>query len=99
MNMRLTRLHPTFVAEVSGVDLRNAHDVATLERIRGAMDEHAILVFRGQPFTNDEQLAFAQRLDGELHSKTGIGALEKNRFGNEALIDISNLNHEGRVMG
>src|SRR5262245_25541882 len=62
------------------------------------MDEHAILVFRDQPFTDSEQLAFAQRLDGELHAKTGISALQKNRFGNEALTDISNVTEKGEIM-
>ena len=56
MNLTFTRLHPTFVAEVSGLDLRSAHDTETLERIRAGMDEHAILVFRAQPFTDAEQL-------------------------------------------
>ena len=98
MPITFTKLHPTFVAEVSGIDLRSAHDTDTLERIRAGMDEHAILVFRGQPFTDAEQLAFAQRLDGELHAKTGISALQKNRFGNEALTDISNVTETGRIM-
>jgi len=98
MSITFTKLHPTFVAEVSGIDLRNALDAATLERIRAGMDEYAVLVFRGQPFTDAEQLAFAQRLDGELHSKTGISALQKNRFGNEALTDISNVTEDGAIM-
>ena len=98
MSITFTKLHPTFVAEVSGIDLRNAIDAATLERIRAGMDEYAVLVFRGQPFTDAEQLAFAQRLDGELHSKTGISALQKNRFGNEALTDISNVTEDGAIM-
>ena len=98
MNITFTRLHPTFVAEVSGLDLRTAHDADMLERIRAGMDEHAILVFRGQPFTDAEQLTFAQRLDGELHSKTGISTVQKNRFGNEALTDISNVGEGGEIL-
>lgn len=98
MNITFKRLHPTFVAEVSGIDLRAARDSATLEKIRAGMDEYAILVFRGQPFSDAEQLAFAQRFDGELHAKTGISALQKNRFGNEALTDISNVTERGEIM-
>ena len=62
------------------------------------MDEYAVLVFRDQPFTDAEQLDFAQRLDGALHTKLGISALQKNRFGNEALGDISNLDENGEIM-
>ena len=98
MTITFTKLHPTFVAEVSGLDLRAVHDTATLDRIRAGMDEHAILVFRDQPFTDAEQLGFAQRLDGALHSKTGISTVQKNRFGNEALTDISNVNETGEIL-
>jgi alpha-ketoglutarate-dependent 2,4-dichlorophenoxyacetate dioxygenase len=62
------------------------------------MDEYAVLVFRDQPFTDDEHLAFAQRLDGTLHTKLGISALQKNRLGNEALGDISNLGPDGEIL-
>ena len=98
MTLTFKRLHPTFVAEATGVDLRTARDAATLAAIRAGMDEHAILVFHDQPFTDAEQLDFAQRLDGALHAKTGISALQKNRFGNEALTDISNVTDKGEIM-
>jgi alpha-ketoglutarate-dependent 2,4-dichlorophenoxyacetate dioxygenase len=62
------------------------------------MDEFSVLVFRGQPFTDAEQLAFAQRFDGTLHTKTGVSVLGKNRFGNEALTDISNLDETGGIL-
>jgi alpha-ketoglutarate-dependent 2,4-dichlorophenoxyacetate dioxygenase len=92
------RLHPHFAAEVSSVNLRRVHDPETLAAIRGGMDEYAVLVFREQPFTDAEQLDFAQRLDGVLHTKLGISALQKNRLGNEALGDISNLDENGEIM-
>ncbi|HUZ78694.1 MAG TPA: TauD/TfdA family dioxygenase [Chloroflexota bacterium] len=98
MALVFRKLHPTFAAEVGPIDLRDTHDPATLEEIRSGMDAYGVLVFRGQPFTDAEQLAFAQRWDGELHAKTGISALRKNRLGNEALTDISNLDEDGEVL-
>jgi alpha-ketoglutarate-dependent 2,4-dichlorophenoxyacetate dioxygenase len=98
MALMFRRLHPHFVAEVSPIDLRRVHDPGTLTEIRAGMDEHAVLVFRDQPFTDDEHLAFAQRLDGQLHSKTGSSVLQKSRLGNEALADISNLDESGEIM-
>ena len=98
MTLTFRKLHPCFVAEVSPVDLRRVHDPETLGQIRAGMDEYAVLVFRDQPFADDEQLAFAQRLDGVLHTKLGISALQKNRLGNEALGDISNLDESGEIM-
>ena len=97
MAVTFRKLHPYFVAEVSSVDLRRVHAPQTLAELRAGMDEYGLLVFRDQRFTDEEHLAFARRLDGELHTKTGISALKKSRFGNEALADVSNLTDSGRI--
>jgi alpha-ketoglutarate-dependent 2,4-dichlorophenoxyacetate dioxygenase len=98
MSLTFRKLHPYFVAEVSPIDLRQVSDQKTLDQLRAGMDEYAVLVFRNQPLTNDEHLAFAQRFDGQLHTKTGISALQKNRFGNEALADVSNVDENGDIL-
>ncbi len=98
MGLTFEKLHPRFAASVSGVDLRAVHDAATLEAIRAGMDEYAVLVFRDQKLSDAEQLAFAKRFDGELHSKTGASVLGKNRLGDEALTDISNVDENGEIM-
>lgn len=98
MLLTFRQLHPHFVAEANGIDLRHAHDRETLEQLRAGMDEYAVLVFRNQPLSNDDHLAFAQRFDGQLHTKTGISALQKNRFGNEALADVSNVDENGDIL-
>jgi alpha-ketoglutarate-dependent 2,4-dichlorophenoxyacetate dioxygenase len=98
MALSFRQLSPHFAAEVGPVDLRQVHDAATLAEIRGGMDRYAVLVFHDQPFTDAEHLDFAQRLDGVLHTKLGISALQKNRLGNEALGDISNLDENGEIM-
>jgi alpha-ketoglutarate-dependent 2,4-dichlorophenoxyacetate dioxygenase len=91
------KLQAVFAAEIGSIDLRCVHDRPTLEAIRAGMDQFAVLVFRDQPFADDEQLAFAQRFDGTLHANTGVAVLGKNRFGNEALTDISNLDEGGGI--
>jgi alpha-ketoglutarate-dependent 2,4-dichlorophenoxyacetate dioxygenase len=98
MVLTFRKLHPCFAAEASPVDLRTVSDAETLERIRAGMDEFAVLVFRDQAWSDAEHIDFAQRLDGLLHTKTGISALQKSRFGNEALGDISNLDENGEIM-
>jgi alpha-ketoglutarate-dependent 2,4-dichlorophenoxyacetate dioxygenase len=99
MALSFRRLHPHFAAEASAIDLRRVTDRPTLDEIRAAMDEYAVLVFRDQPFANDEQLAFAERFDGALHTKTGAAVVGRNRFGNEALTDISNVDEGGALIG
>src|SRR5512147_2848521 len=98
MALTFRPLHPLFAAEAGPIDLRGVEDRATLEEIRAAMDHYAVLVFRDQPFTGEEQLAFAERFDGKLHAKTGAAVLGKNRFGNEALTDISNVDAGGALL-
>ena len=98
MDLEFAKLHPHFVAEASGIDLREAHDEEALEPIREGMDRYAVLVFRNQELSNEEQLAFATRLDGELHRKTGSSVLQKSRFGDEALTDVSNVGADGEVL-
>jgi alpha-ketoglutarate-dependent 2,4-dichlorophenoxyacetate dioxygenase len=98
MSLHYRKLTPHFAAEVTGVDLRAVHDRATLDELRSGMDEYGVLVFRNQPFSDPEQLGFAERFDGALHSNTGAAVLGKNRFGNEALADISNVDETGRLL-
>jgi len=98
MSLVFHKLHPYFVAEVSAVDLRRVQDRETLDEIRGGMDEYAVLVFRDQSFSDEEQLAFAQRFDGTLHTKTGAAVLGKSRFAIEALADISNVDENGEIL-
>lgn len=97
MTLTFKQLHRSFMAEVSPVDLRTA-DSASLKEIRLGMDQYGVLVFRNQEFSDDEQLAFAKRFDGTLHAKTSTAVLEKNRFGNEALSDISNVGKDGQLL-
>jgi len=99
MAITFKKLHPTFAAEVSPIDLRHVHDEPTLAALRARMSEFGVLVFKNQQFSNQDQLEFAQRMDGVLHAKTSSAVLTKNRFGNEALTDISNVGPDGSILG
>ena len=97
MGVTITPLTPGFAGEVGPIDLRQVHDRETLEALRTGMDTYGVLVFRDQDFTNDEQLDFAQRFDGTLHARTSSAAIGGNRFGNEALADVSNVGADGKI--
>lgn len=58
-----------FVAEVEGIDLSKPVDDATLLRLRRALADHSVLVFRGQTLTEAEHIAFSRRF-GELDIHT-----------------------------
>ena len=75
MALAFNKLHPYFVAQASAVDLREVDDQPTLGQIRAALDQNAVLVFHNQSFSNNEQLAFAQRLDGKQATGVEPGAV------------------------
>lgn len=98
MPLGFSPLHPLFAAEVSRCDVREIDATSDLDAIRQGMHTYAVLVFRSQCLDDVSQLAFAERFDGALHAKTGSSALGANRFGNEALADISNLDEQGALL-
>ena len=97
MSVTFTPLAPVFAAEVGPIDLRQVHDRTTLDAIRVGMDTYAVLVFRDQRFSDQEQIDFAQRFDGTLHARTSSSVLAQSRLGSEALADVSNVDRNGNV--
>jgi taurine dioxygenase len=63
--LTLAPLTPTIGAEVSGVDLAEPVDAATVAAIRQGLLDWKVLFFRDQPITTDQHLAFARNF-GEL---------------------------------
>lgn len=55
----VTKLHPAIGAEIGGVDLSRELDAETVETIRQAWHDHAVLLFRDQDISGEDQLRFA----------------------------------------
>ena len=56
--LAVKRLHPLFVAEVTGIDLTVPVPREDFRAIWDAFNEHQILVFRDQHFDDPSQIAF-----------------------------------------
>ncbi len=97
MAIQIRKLHPHLMGEVEGVDLFQPVDADTVGRIEAGMDEHAVLLFRDQPLTDDQQVAFSRNF-GELQVATGsnITNLAERRLSLD-LADVSNLDKDGRI--
>ncbi|MET4701196.1 alpha-ketoglutarate-dependent 2,4-dichlorophenoxyacetate dioxygenase [Constrictibacter sp. MBR-5] len=90
-------LHPEFVAEIEGVDLRRPVDADTLSQIVAALDRYGVVVFHDQPIDDEQQLAFS-RLFGELEiSRATLRPGAKLRI-NQHMSDVSNLDENNKVM-
>src|SRR4029434_10322386 len=59
MTVTIRQLHPHFFGEVSGVDLRKPLTPQEAADIEAGMDKYAVLLFRDQDITDEQQLAFA----------------------------------------
>jgi alpha-ketoglutarate-dependent 2,4-dichlorophenoxyacetate dioxygenase len=90
--MQIRQIHPLFVGEVSGVDIRRPPSAETV----AAMDQYAVLVFRGQPMSEDEQIQWSSAF-GSLD--TGPTKLSKTpgRLKYQTLMDISNVARDGSI--
>ncbi|HZN26079.1 MAG TPA: TauD/TfdA family dioxygenase [Burkholderiales bacterium] len=58
--LTIKRLHPLFVAEVTGIDLTRPIPREDFRTIWEAFNEHQILVFRDQAFDDASQIAFSR---------------------------------------
>ncbi|HTQ33797.1 MAG TPA: TauD/TfdA family dioxygenase, partial [Stellaceae bacterium] len=94
--MQIHPLHPLFAAEISGVDIRRTPDAATVAVIDEAMNRYAVLVFRGQPMTQDEQIAWSSAF-GILDIGLAKLSKTKGRLDYPELIDISNVTRDGGI--
>jgi len=97
MALALEPLNDAFVAEARGIDLSRPIDAATAAAVEAAMDRHAVLVFRGQPLDEDQQLAFT-RWFGPLDLGLKKVFRAPNRLRHEESIDISNVGLDGKVL-
>lgn len=89
-------LHPLFAATVEGIDLRRPVDAATAATIDRAMNDFAVLVFRGQDIDEEQQLAFTACF-GPFDRGRHLAVKHQRRLAHAEFADISNLDEHGNV--
>jgi alpha-ketoglutarate-dependent 2,4-dichlorophenoxyacetate dioxygenase len=95
MTLNFSPLHPIFAALAEGIDLRSPLAAAAACEIEAAMDRYAVLVFRGQDLTQDEQLAFTAAF-GPMDPGRHLAVRQQRRVRPE-FADVSNLDEHGKV--
>jgi alpha-ketoglutarate-dependent 2,4-dichlorophenoxyacetate dioxygenase len=93
----ITPLTPGFAGDATGIDLTQPLTAARYAAIEAGMDRYAVLVFHGQRFDDDTQLAFSRGF-GELEISSG-GEMSKpaDRRLKLEMADISNLDLQGSL--
>jgi alpha-ketoglutarate-dependent 2,4-dichlorophenoxyacetate dioxygenase len=91
-------LHPVFVGEVSGVDLRRKLTREEAAAIDAGMDRFAVLVFHGQEISDEQQIAFSRNF-GEIENSYGgnVTKAGQKRL-NPLMNDVSNLGEDNRPL-
>ena len=72
MSPSIRQIHPVFVGEVSGIDISRPLSRDKAAAVEAGMDRYAVLVFRDQQITDEQQMVFSRN----------FGPLENARGGN-----------------
>jgi alpha-ketoglutarate-dependent 2,4-dichlorophenoxyacetate dioxygenase len=85
-------------AEVEGVDIGGELSPEEVAAIELGMDRHAVLAFRGQPLTDEQQIRFSGYF-GRLEATFGgnVRRADQHRLSKE-FADVSNLDHTGKLL-
>ena len=98
MTISIRQIHPVFVGEVSGVDLRRPLTPDEVTAIEAGMDRCAVLVFRNQNITDEQQIAFTRNF-GEIENSAGgtVTKAHEKRL-SPLMNDVSNLGTDHRPL-
>ena len=98
MAASISPLHPVFVGEVSGIDLRRKLTPEEVASVEAGMDRYAVLVFRGQNISDEQQIAFSRNF-GEIENSAGgnVTRPDQKRL-NPLMNDVSNLGQDHRPL-
>jgi alpha-ketoglutarate-dependent 2,4-dichlorophenoxyacetate dioxygenase len=87
-----------FAGEVSGVDTGRSVAPEDVAAIEAGMDKYAVLVFRNQKLTDEQQMAFSRNFGALENARGGnITRPEDKRLGS-GMNDVSNLGKDGKPL-
>ena len=98
MTVAIRQIHPHFVGEVTGVDLRQPLTPQEAAEIEAGMDKYAVLVFHGQDITDEQQLAFARNFGEREDARGGTVTRKQDYRLSSDLNDVSNLGKDGKPL-
>jgi alpha-ketoglutarate-dependent 2,4-dichlorophenoxyacetate dioxygenase len=97
MAVSIRQIHPVFVGEVSGIDLKKPLSRDDIAAIEAGMD-HAVLVFHDQNITDEQQIAFSRNF-GEIENSAGGNVTKPDEKRLHPLMnDVSNLGEDNRPL-
>ena len=98
MTVTIRQLGKHFFGEVSGVDLRKPLTPQEAADIEAGMDKYAVLLFRNQNVTDEQQMAFALNFGERENPRGGSVVKPENSQLQTGLNDVSNLGKDGKPL-
>jgi alpha-ketoglutarate-dependent 2,4-dichlorophenoxyacetate dioxygenase len=95
MTISIDRVHRTFGARITGVDLARPLDDVTFTSIFEAFNEYSVLVFPKQALSDEEQIGFSRRF-GALEQTISSIANKPNLA--RQIADLSNVDADGNMI-
>jgi len=98
MSPSIRPIHPVFVAEASDIDVGTPLSPADVAALEAGMDRYAVLVYRDQHITDEQQMAFSTHFGNLENSRGGTIARAEDRRLQVGMNDVSNLAPNGRPL-
>jgi uncharacterized protein YdeI (YjbR/CyaY-like superfamily) len=98
MTVSIRQLHPHFFGQVTGVDLRKPLTPQEARDIEAGMDKYAVLLFRNQDISDDQQLVFARNFGERENARGGTVTKKEDYRLTSGLNDVSNLGKDGNPL-
>jgi alpha-ketoglutarate-dependent 2,4-dichlorophenoxyacetate dioxygenase len=98
MPVTIRKLHRHFFGEVFGIDVRKPLAPDEARQIEAGMDEYAVLLFRNQNITDEQQLAFARNFGERENARGGTVTKKQDCRLTSGLNDVSNLGKDGKPL-
>jgi alpha-ketoglutarate-dependent 2,4-dichlorophenoxyacetate dioxygenase len=89
---------PFFGGEVSGIDITRPLTPEQARAIEQGMDRYGVLVFHGQRFDDETQLAYSRNFGGLEEASGDLNWGKPRRIESGLVNDISNLDNDNQVL-
>ncbi len=98
MPIDIRPLHPDFVGDVRGIDLTRPLGREDVAAIEAGMDKYAVLVFHGQAFTDEQQMAYCRNFGEPENTRGGSVTRPEDARLKSGMADVSNLGKDGQPL-
>ena len=98
MTVSIRQIHPVFVGEVSGLDVAAPLTADEVAAVEAGMHRHAVLVFRDQKLTDEQQMGFSRNFGTLEDARGGNITRPEDRRLRVGMNDVSNLGRDGQPL-